>query len=250
MGGQGQGRAGQGRAGAAQACPAAAAAAAAAAVGRGRRTPRAAFGLRSRRWLLLLPPLPPPLLWLLHHRQPLRPSSRHARSPRPAAAAPSLRRRLLSRCPAMEDFKMVSSRVGAEGGIALAKGLAAGARRAWGCGRCGCARCCGCGCGSGRCGVPARLLLRLRCQPRSPACSPSGPVCFVSFPAAGGLVRLDIHDNPITADFAADLAAVLARQGKVRAAGAAGAAAAAPPPPRCMARPFSLQSLCNLLCRS
>ena len=35
-------------------------------------------------------------------------------------------RRLLSRCPAMEDFKMVSSRVGAEGGIALAKGLAAG----------------------------------------------------------------------------------------------------------------------------
>lgn len=36
-------------------------------------------------------------------------------------------RRLLSRCPAMEDFKMVSSRVGAEGGIALAQGLAAGA---------------------------------------------------------------------------------------------------------------------------
>ncbi len=29
----------------------------------------------------------------------------------------------------MEDFKMVSSRVGAEGGIALAKGLAAGGLR-------------------------------------------------------------------------------------------------------------------------
>lgn len=29
-------------------------------------------------------------------------------------------------------------------------------------------------------------------------------------------MRLDIHDNPITAEFADDLAAVLARQGKVR----------------------------------
>ena len=33
--------------------------------------------------------------------------------------------------------------------------------------------------------------------------------------AGTGLVRLDIHDNPITAEFADDLAAVLARQGKV-----------------------------------
>lgn len=32
--------------------------------------------------------------------------------------------RVLSRCPAMEDFKMASSRVGADGGIALAKALA------------------------------------------------------------------------------------------------------------------------------
>lgn len=32
---------------------------------------------------------------------------------------------------------------------------------------------------------------------------------------AMGLVRLDIHDNPITAEFADDLAAVLARQGQV-----------------------------------
>lgn len=34
---------------------------------------------------------------------------------------------LLKRAPAMEDFKMVSSRVGADGGNALAEGLSAGA---------------------------------------------------------------------------------------------------------------------------
>lgn len=67
--------------------------------------------------------------------------------------------RLLSRCPAMEDFKMVSSRVGHEGGVALAQGLA----------------------------------------------------------AARGLVRLDLHDNPITADFAPALAALLASQAHLKA---------------------------------
>lgn len=33
---------------------------------------------------------------------------------------------ILSRAPLMEDFRMASSRVGAEGGIALAQGLSAG----------------------------------------------------------------------------------------------------------------------------
>ncbi len=33
---------------------------------------------------------------------------------------------ILSRAPVMEDFRMASSRVGAEGGIALAQGLSAG----------------------------------------------------------------------------------------------------------------------------
>jgi len=35
---------------------------------------------------------------------------------------------VLGRAPAMADFRMASSRVGAEGGIALARGLSAGAR--------------------------------------------------------------------------------------------------------------------------
>ena len=48
----------------------------------------------------------------------------------PPACPPACR--LLSRCPSMQDFKMVSSRVGAQGGIALAQGLAAGGRaRGW-----------------------------------------------------------------------------------------------------------------------
>ena len=51
----------------------------------------------------------------------------------PAFSCPP--RRLLARCPAMEDFKMVSSRVGAEGGTALARGLAAGAPSGAGSGR-------------------------------------------------------------------------------------------------------------------
>ena len=57
-----------------------------------------------------------------------------------------------------------------------------------------------------------------------PAClAPSRPLPCVPRttrppPAATGLVRLDLHDNPITADFAADLAAVLARQGQARRA--------------------------------
>jgi large subunit ribosomal protein L31/Ran GTPase-activating protein 1 len=43
---------------------------------------------------------------------------------------------VLARAPAMQDFKMASSRVGPAGGCALAKGLSAGG--------------CGCGCGSTR----------------------------------------------------------------------------------------------------
>ena len=35
---------------------------------------------------------------------------------------------VLGRAPAMADFRMASSRVGAAGGIALARGLSAGAR--------------------------------------------------------------------------------------------------------------------------
>jgi large subunit ribosomal protein L31/Ran GTPase-activating protein 1 len=60
--------------------------------------------------------------------------------------------RLLARCPAMEDFRMVSSRVGAAGGAALAAALAS---------------------------------------------------------AGASLVRLDLHDNPMTEEVAGGLAAVL-----------------------------------------
>lgn len=116
---------------------------------------------------------------------------------------------------------MVSSRVGAEGGIALAKGLAAGAACcsvSTCCLQCcccclPCACCLPCGCCAGNRGPhaagrsrmhPVGLHFLVNCNRRSPA--------------ATGLVRLDIHDNPITADFADDLAAVLARQAKVRTA--------------------------------
>ena len=37
-------------------------------------------------------------------------------------------RQVLGRAPAMRDFRMTSSRVGPQGGIALAQGLSAGAR--------------------------------------------------------------------------------------------------------------------------
>lgn len=102
---------------------------------------------------------------------------------------------------------MVSSRVGAEGGIALARGLAAGAP-VWGGGPWA-------GLGLGL-GLPAPSCSRRPHRlTRLPALSP--PSVPTPQPhAATGLVRLDIHDNPITADFAADLAAVLAKQAKLK----------------------------------
>ena len=54
-------------------------------------------------------------------------------------------------------------------------------------------------------------------QRQTPATTHQVLVPWLSLPAAGGLVRLDLHDNPITSEFAADLAAVVARQPRLQA---------------------------------